>query len=393
MKRILFVHQTTVIGGGSYCLLNILRELDIKEIEPIVCLPEDGPLSIELQKLGVKVVYFPLMCDIPYNKSILSIKSLKQYIKVYKSIPAFRRLLYNNKIDVVYLNNMMIYNYLKPAKEASCKTILHVREHWPLNEHINQLKWAQKAVYKYADELIAINNYSASIFQDKKATIVYDWIDMDSRYERRKMDELLEEDASKLRVYLFTGGVQPIKGALEVLTTFVNDIKSPNARLLCLGFKPSIETTTVRGKIKKILFKLGYHTYNWKLYKLVEEDRRIKCIPATYMLTDIMQQCYCNLSYFTIPHANLAMVEASLVGIPSVAAKNEESLEYSLKGETAVLFEANNREAFREAIKELSYNYDTYKKRINVKAQEIKFMFNPQRNIQLLNSVINRIFF
>ena len=68
----------------------------------------------------------------------------------------------------------MIYKYLKPAKECGCKTVLHCREHWPLDEHLTQLQWARNAVYQYADELIAINHYSASIFSKKKATIVYD---------------------------------------------------------------------------------------------------------------------------------------------------------------------------------------------------------------------------
>lgn len=34
-----------------------------------------------------------------------------------------------------------------------------------------------------------------------------------------------------------------------------------------------------------------------------------------------MQQCYCNLSYFTIPHANLTMVEAGIEYLPTIAAK------------------------------------------------------------------------
>ena len=391
MKRILFVHQTTAIGGGSYCLLNILREMDKTNIKPIACLPSEGPLYSEIVNMGIEVILFPLMCSIPYNRTFWSINSLKQYVKVKRSISAFKKLLESNQIDIVYLNNMMIYNYLKPAKECCCKTILHVREHWPLNEHRIQLQWAQNAVYKYVDELIAINNYSASIFPKKLATIVYDWVDMVSRYEPFSMNEILGEDASELKVYLYTGGIQPIKGALEILSTFVNDIKDSDARLLCLGLSPVIETVDLRGKIKKLLSSIGYQTYNWKLYKLMQSDCRVKCIPATYMLTDIMRQCYCNISFFTIPHANLTMVEAIIVGLPSVVAKNEESLEYSLNGEAAVLFEPNNKKDFLRAIVELSHNYDRYKNRLNDKSLEVEVMFNPQRNIKNLNNVIRRV--
>lgn len=157
MKRILFVHQTSAIGGGSYCLLNILREIDKSMIEPVVCLASDGPLRKEIESLKISVVFFRKMVDIPYNKNLWSIYSLLQYFKVKKSISAFQSLLQSSRIDVVYLNNMMLYNYLKSAKKCGCKTILHIREHWPLDEHTIQLQWARKYVYKYADEIIAIN--------------------------------------------------------------------------------------------------------------------------------------------------------------------------------------------------------------------------------------------
>lgn len=58
MKRILFVHQTSAIGGGSYCLLNILREIDKSMIEPVVCLASDGPLRKEIESLKISVVFF-----------------------------------------------------------------------------------------------------------------------------------------------------------------------------------------------------------------------------------------------------------------------------------------------------------------------------------------------
>ena len=219
-KRVLFMHQASTIGGGSYCLLNILKEIDKTYIHPVACLAGDGPLREEIEKLGIEVFIFRQMAAVPYNRNLCAISSLRSYYRVRKSINGFKRILADNKIDVVYLNNMMIYPYLKPAKECGCKTVLHCREHWPLNEHKTQLEWARNAVNNYCDKFIAINQYSASIFPDKEATIVYDWIDMDSRYEYRSMSDILGEDASNLKVYLYTGGVQRIKGAVEVLNAF-----------------------------------------------------------------------------------------------------------------------------------------------------------------------------
>ena len=382
------MHQASTIGGGSYCLLNILREIDKSDIQPVACLASDGPLRMEIEKLGIEVVIFPKMAAIPYNRSLWSYSSVRTYWRVKQSFSSFKQLLNDKNIDVVYLNNMMIYKYLKPAKECGCKTILHCREHWPMDEHLTQLQWAQNAVYKYADELIAINNYSASIFPKKKATIVYDWIDMDSRYESRPMCDILGEDASDKKVYLYTGGVQKIKGAVEVLSAFVNIITDKNARLLIVGINPKGEIAWY----KLLLSKIGIKSYYCRVMELIKTDSRIKCIPATYMLSHIIQQCYCNLSYFTIPHANLALAEAQIMGCPSIAADNEEAREYSLNGQLSLLFAANNWNAFGNAIKEMDYRHSEFVENSYKYTTEIKCKFSKETNVENINKVIYNLF-
>lgn len=386
MKRILFMHQASTIGGGSYCLLNILREIDKSNIEPIACLASDGPLRMEIEKLGIEVVIFTQMAAIPYNRSLWSYSSARAYWRVKQSISSFKQLLNDKKIDVVYLNNMMIYKYLKPAKECGCKTVLHCREHWPLDEHLTQLQWARNAVYKYADELIAINNYSASIFPKKKATIVYDWIDMDSRYEKRPMDEIFGEDTSNLKIYLFTGGLLRIKGAYQVLYAFHTFIHDSNSRLLFLGYDVSVSRQSPKYVLKLFLYMLGFDINEIKCLRLIKQDKRIVCVPSTYMITDIIKQSYCMLSYFTIPHANLALAESLILGIPVIAANTEEAIEYSkgcLKNE---LFKINDINDFKSKL--LMYNSDEAKHRVLQKTSQIKEMMSKVKNIKMLNAVL-----
>ena len=381
------MHQASTIGGGSYCLLNILKEIDKTNIQPVACLAGDGPLREEIEKLGIEVILFRQMAAVPYNSTLCAISSLRSYYRVRKSINGFKRILADNKIDVVYLNNMMIYPYLKPAKEYGCKTVLHCREHWPLNEHKTQLEWARNAVNNYCDKLIAINQYSASIFPDKEATVVYDWIDMDSRYEKRPMSEILGEDATDKKVFLYTGGVQRIKGAVEVLNAFSQNIKDPNARLLVVGINPDMNVYGLR----YFLSKVGIKSYYCQVREIIQKDSRIFCIPATYMIAHIMQQCYCNLSYFTIPHANLALAECEIMGIPSISADNEEAREYSLEGRLSILYKANSKLAFINAINKLSLEYDSLKANIQSDSQEVKELFSKERNVSKLNNTINNL--
>lgn len=82
MKRILFVHQVSTIGGASYCMLSLLKGLDKSRFEPIVMLRDDGPLADEIRKLGMKVILFKEMTTIPYNKPLFKPRSIIAYLKV-----------------------------------------------------------------------------------------------------------------------------------------------------------------------------------------------------------------------------------------------------------------------------------------------------------------------
>lgn len=387
----MFMHQVSTIGGGSYCLLNILKNIDRTEFEPIVTLKSKGPLSIELEKLNIKVFYFSEMKAIPYNQSLFSRGCLRSYIKVLSSLSKFREFLIKHNTDILYLNNMMLYHYLKPAKEMEVKTIIHVREHWPLGEHKIQLSWARKIVYQYADRVIAINKYSSSIFSKKQSNIVYDWIDMDSRFKEISLNKIFGEKSNTLKIYLYTGGLQPIKGAVEVLDAFTNVINDSNSRLLVIGIEPTLNLIGMKGKIKKILSCFGLDCYEIAVKKRIEKDKRIVCIPATYYLSHIIQQSYCNLSFFTIPHANLTLAECEILRIPSVAACTSESLEYSLDGELSVLYKLNDKNEFYRAIKILDEKYDMIKTKLVDKSSIIEQMFSPEVNIKKLDQILKSL--
>ena len=385
------MHQASSIGGGSYCLLGIIKELDKSLFEPVVALRSEGPLADELRHLGVEVLIFLEMAAIPYNRGLLQRGSIAAYRAVERSKEALRQLLIDNKIDVLYLNNMMLCRYLHPAKECGCKTVIHVREHWPLNEHRRQLEWARNCVYQYADRMIAINQYSASMFPEKEAIIVYDWIDMDRRYKPMPLSKIFGEDITGKKVLLYTGGMQRIKGAYEVVSTFVENVKEENCRLLVMGFTKELSGKGKVGKIKMLLYKLGIPTYEYKVKMLTKQDKRIACIQGIYEIKDIVEQADCMVSFFTRPHANLAMAESIILGTPVIAANTEEAQEYSLNGKLAVLYEMNNISAYAEAVKRFVAGSST-ENIISIEDREkIKTMFSRERNTEVLNNALKEL--
>ena len=385
MQRILFLHQSSSVGGGSYCLLNIIKTLDTNCYKPIVALKSYGPLVEELSNLDVEVVLFTKMSFFPYNRPIYKVGSILAYIRLLSSQRAFNTILNTSKPDIVYFNNMMLAGYLKVAKKFGAKTICHVREHWPSNEHILQLGFIRKFVNIYSDRIIAINGYSSSIFPKKKATIVYDWINMEKRFEYMPLEQIFNENMTGKRVFLFTGGTQIIKGALEVIKAFSTYRTSAEDRLLLVGVPP----LSSQNKLINY-FNRGKH-YMGDIYFAISKDDRIKCMPSVFNLSHIIKQSYCNLSYFTIPHANLAMAECITLGIPSIAAQTDESLEYSCNGKLAMLYPINNFSAFCEKLVRLDNEYSELKARIDKESNKITELFDENANILRLQSVIKSL--
>lgn len=393
MKTILYIHHVSDIGGASYCLLNILKELNRDLYEPIVLLKDKGPLSQELKKLNISVYYLETLSTVPYNTSIFSLNSIKSLFHLISSMGKFRKLLEKLHPDMIYLNNMMLYPYLCTAKKKGFKTIIHVREHWPTCEHKIQRKIAINRIQKYSDQIIAINKFSASMVTGKNINveIIYDWIDFSDRDIPISMSNILNEDATKLKVYLFTGGLQRIKGSLEVITSFSQYLTSTNDRLLILGIDISTIYNKKNIKIGKILKTLGLKTYSIKVLEAIEKDKRIKCIPSIYQIKQIVRQSYGFISYFTRPHANLALAESIILQTPAIAAETPESLEYSAGGSLALLFKFNNEKDFVCTLKEFSAKRDNIQTKLKKESYQIEQLFDKHRNVQLLNKLYTKI--
>lgn len=393
MKTVLYIYHTSSIGGGSYCLLNILKTVDRSYIRPVVLLKDEGPLADEIKALDIPVYFLSTLSTVPYNVSTFTPRKVKNAIRLISSFRIYKAILKEVNPDIVYVNTMMLYPYLRPAKEMGIKTIIHIREHWPKGKHEWQRNIALKHIDKFADHIVAINSYSASMlnFSSKPKTIVYDWIDLSCRYKEIPLSTIFNEDMTDKKVYLYMGGMQAIKGVYEVLFSFSEIVKDPNARLLAMGFSMQGYNIGWKGKVKKLLTRLGKPPYTEKVMQIVNTDSRIKCIPGEYMINHIVQQAYCILSYFTIPHANLALAESIILGTPTIAADTEESREYSLQGKLASLFRINDLHDFQEKIREFESLRPFLVKEIQAHSEDVAEIFNTERNIKKLNNIYKQL--
>lgn len=257
-----------------------------------------------------------------------------------------------------------------------------------LNEHKRQLEWARKCVYQYADKLIAINHYSASMFPQKTATIVYDWIDMEERRQDISMSEVLGEEASGKKVLLYTGGLHEIKGADYVVESFSKYIKGNEYRLLMLGVDLSMPLAGFRHLTKSLLALLGRRYFEREMRLKIIKDNRIKCSKGIYELTNLLEQSYCFVSYFRMPHANLALAENIIMGNPSIAADTEESREYSGNGQFAMLVAPNQPQEFAEALIAFLDKHNDWCVKAHLGSSVNKEMFDKTINFRRLQMAL-----
>ena len=172
-----------------------------------------------------------------------------------------------------------------------------------------------------------------------------------------------------------------------MITSFTKVVKSPNARLLVMGISSNSYSRGWKGKVKNVLSKLGYTAYTEAVLNAISKDKRIICIPGTYKIKHILQQTYCILSYFTIPHANLALAESIILGTPTIAAATSESREYSLEGSMASLFAINNVNEFECAIRNFENERLQILANIQKNSDKIKYMFDSEKNSRKLDEI------
>lgn len=392
-KIILFVHQVAEIGGASYCMLNLLKAIDKGQFCPVVVLPKAGPLSNEISKLKIQVEFCKSLCIYPYNRSLISYGAWRELINVYTSLNDFEHIVKKIKPDVVYFNNMFLFPYLSVTNRLNVKSVIHIREHWPKNQRQTQFRYIRNKILKYADKIVAINKTSGAMIGDEShvPVIIYDWIDMESRRQDIDLIKIMGYAPDNMRLYIFTGGLQRIKGTYEVLKAFSENVKDPNSRLLALGIPQNIDMKGVKGFLKKLLNKLRISLFLFKVKEILDNDDRIIPIAPNYNITNLLEQCYCCLSYYKVPHANLAMAECITLKLPVLAASTAEALEYSDNGRLACLFPLNNYQAFVNKLCNIESWHKELCKVLQSDSYKIKELFDKTRNSDNFNTMLRQL--
>lgn len=180
--KILFFSRVPKIGGGETSLLAILKGLDKTRDVPVFVAIEAGPLSREVEKLGIKVRY----CG-PVPSGLLSLRPksiFRKIIYVLGAGPALWRLyriLKDEAIDIAHANEALEAAFLSlPCFAAGVPLIWTVRNLFimrPLYRFLYHRSVAVMAVSAAAaDPLIPLEQKRAGRGLKAKVRVIYEGI-------------------------------------------------------------------------------------------------------------------------------------------------------------------------------------------------------------------------
>ena len=153
MKKILYLHSGAELYGADQILLTIVSNLDKNRFEPIVVLPNDGPLLRELKRnnIRVEVISYPIIRRQYFNiRGILNY--IINYIRACKKLSKFVK---QEKVDIVHNNTIAVLEGIYLKKKNKIKLITHVHE---MIDHPKKVaKFLYKVHLKNCDKVVVVS--------------------------------------------------------------------------------------------------------------------------------------------------------------------------------------------------------------------------------------------
>ena len=204
-------------GGASRVLFTNLKFLDRKIYEPIVLIPDSGPVIPLLEKLEIKYIIWGQFHE-P--------RGLLKYIKaVFQTIQLFR----SHKVAIFHINNC---NYWRPAEILAARFLrIPVITHY----HVVIEKPEPAPFVKMSKLLVANSNFTATTSETDNVPIdvVYPVVDIE-RFENAK-DIRHELNISDDKIVIsFIGQIREIKG-IDLFINLAKKIGDKDSAFLIVG--------------------------------------------------------------------------------------------------------------------------------------------------------------
>lgn len=374
--KVLYVANSSQIGGGNKVLLDILKHIDYKKFSATVVCPGEGQFPIELGKLKVPVF----------------IVNPEYLFSSYAKIPYFTEMLkmawwmINNNFHLLHANGPMVYRSTSIfAYLWRMKRICHL--HYP-DVTYDSLKWA----YKISPHAIVACNHKLAedvrpiidkLQLDTKVLSVNNAIDTDKFNVENNISEIISElrnelNPSNIPVVTIIGHIGEVKGHKYFLEmAALLKYSNVNAIYLIVGDDKSQDKAYLKN-MKEYALELGVNNSvkflgfrNDILNILAISDIVVQCSLEEGLPLTILEAMACKKPVIATPVGGVGDVITEKINGMLVPVKDSHALK------EAVSFLINNKE-IREKIGNNAFNYIKEHHNLN---SYVKYIENIYLNI------------
>jgi len=351
MKNILFVHQSADLYGSDKTLLFLVDSIK-DTVNPIVVVPEEGPLTDELKKIDVEVLIIPVL---KVSRELFKkINILKFPFQIFKAIYILRKKIGKRKIDIIHSNTLAIF------LGAFYGKIYRIKHIWHVHEIILYPKVVAKSypfLVNLFSDFVVFNSLASAenLYKSKpklkfKSEIIYNGLNRTTSF-------LVEEERLVVRKNLFkniqndsiiiglVGRINKHKGQQLLLNVFEKLKKEniENIYLLFIGSPIKSQQFLLEGikneikhkNLENVVTIINFQKEIWNYYDCID----IIIVPTT-----------------DPEPFGLVAVEGMLSQKPIIAANHGGLKEIVVHYKTGLLFEPCNESDLKRSIETLIYN-------------------------------------
>ncbi|MFM1942296.1 MAG: hypothetical protein RI897_1278 [Verrucomicrobiota bacterium] len=358
-QKLLFIHHTSVVGGASWSLYQIIAALR-SDYEIVVALAKAGPLQTRLeQELGVRVILDKRIRGFTTafggNQSLLSRANLKGLTGWFNSITAAREICARERPDIVHLNTFVLFHTAIGCKEAGVpRVVMHVREPLLFKPGGWREQLMQRTTRNHIDAVMAISRANAlEVGLPERTTLVHNWPDFTGRngsvdFEK---DFRLRPDQ---RLILALGERHRHKGSLTAALA-MEDVRDPKAVLIILGGHP--QGGTLKRTVRNTLNALHIPTYGLQIdWAAAANPNKVQLAPVNLNVQPLIERAEFILCPFIRPHFAKATIEAGALGKTSIVSAGSPQDESVVPGHTGLIVPPGDQKALAAAINHLLEN-------------------------------------
>ncbi len=389
--KVLFIQHTSVLGGSSKSLLEIINNLPSDVISTVLC--PKGKFSDLLDAQGIKVVNI---------KGVPQFDNTKfGYYRKHRWLILLREFFYlpflflkilelkKEKFDIVHINEITQIYSIVLSKHFLGNTVVHVRSMQSVKKNF-RYKVLLKILKKYGDTIIAIDkSVKSTLDTSLNVKVIHNGMSL-TNINRKK------NNRKKFTVGIVANFLR-YKGIVEYIdaANICINKKGLDIDFVVFGASYSYQNTKA---LKEVIFHfLGFRE---------NLDEIIKNKLDKYKLTNNVKlegyvyssdEIYNNIDLLTFPsHLNAAgrpVFEAAFYNIPSIVAIENEFDDTIINNITGICIKEKDSDSLANAIEKLYYDNNLLLSMGEKSSQLANTLYNSEKNAKRIYELYKNLLY